>query len=469
MDPDSLLDYTHDRLKFVIKKIKEDELALMDDKVKGYMKNYPFINEPKDCDDDRKEKIKPRSQWMHHMLLDNGADVNFPCTNQTNASPLSICLAHFPESLDHTSIFEDLLRRQAKLTQAEIPILNELFVKVSSTRDDDPDLDAYFGILEHVAKNSSVLLQHISDLHGNNPIHTTIDQNKDTHNATENARQARILSQLLKRYPFWIKERNIAGDYPLLLSVRYRDVASIFGLLSFLSAHDYDAMNHMIQQRAFVESMIAWVMDLLTNDDDSSHDIEVIKIFLELYGYEMIFCWPNPFCDSLQAPITLIDVIETQEETLRDVMLDILIKKCNVLKYVQSKTITEKMQHGRQLGVEVIDVDYEFPNLASKQQPILNPNEKQKTIDPFHSDTDQNESEDNHAELEEKEDAEKELDGDDVDDIDADDADDEETEPLDDDTNTVNWIELFYSLLIESFSTADLYTDIIIMIGLFKT
>eukprot|EP01083_Nonionella_stella_P128720 390097_1 len=460
--------YTHGGVQDIIKQIKRDELALMDGKVNKYMKNYPFREESED-NADRSEKIKPRSQWMHRMLLDNGADVNFPCLNGDNdnqvvISPLGICLTQFFDSLDHLDIIQDLLNRQAKLTQAEIPMLSELFVKASSQKEDA--IDMYCDILENIAKNSNVLLQNVTDLDHNNPIHTAVihhhafNQNKDTRDTREDARQARIISQLCSRYPFWIKQRNIAGDYPLYLAVKYRDVASIFSLLSFLSANDYDVMNRMIQQRVFVSSLIAWVLDALPKSiDDPSCDIQIAKIFLELYGYEAIFCWPNPLSVSphVQAPITLMDLNETKDATQRTAIMDILIKKCNLHKYVQDKHLIEIKIAPHTVEDNEEEYEYEIP----KEQPMEdNPNEKQKQkqISGFGFDInaldkeDQNENkETDQKELEEEEDdAENEL---------EDDEEDTDTEPPEDEVEAVNWIELFYSTLVESFSTADLYTD----------
>eukprot|EP01083_Nonionella_stella_P089158 248747_1 len=467
--------YTHNGVQDIIKKIEKDELALMDDKVKEYTENYPFINQLQAHDDEnRNVKIKPRSQWMHRMLLDNGADVNFPCLNSSNpnhmiVSPLGICLTRFFDSLNDLGIIQDLLNRQARLGHAEIPILSQLFVKVASKKEDE--MDIYFGILEKIANNSGVLLQNVTDLDYNNPLHTAIihhhafNQNKDTRNSTQDTRQARILSILCRRYPFWIKQRNIAGDYPLYLAVKYRDAASIFALLSFLSMHDYEATNRMIQQREFVESMISWVMDLLAkSNDDPTCDIGIVQIFLELYGYEALFCYSG----SSHAPIALMDSIQTKEETQRNAFLDILIKKCNVLKYMQDKNLIEVKTVAP--AVEDNEADYEYQESKQQTEPandaILNPNEMQKKIGAFGFDInllpdedDQNENEetDEKEEVEEEEeDAEKAL------------EDEEDIEPLPKETEAVNWIELFYSMLVESFSTADLYTDIVIMIGLFQ-
>eukprot|EP01083_Nonionella_stella_P080901 222553_1 len=178
----------HESISDIIKKIEKDELTLVDGKVKEYMENYPFINELEDNTDDTNQKIKPKSRWMHQMLLDNGADVNFPCLNSDNAnqislSPLGICLMQFFDSLDHIDIIKDLLNRQARLAHAEIPMLSELFVKISTKKEDE--MDMYFDIVENIAKNGNVLLQYVTDLDGNNPIHTAIihhhafNQNKD--------------------------------------------------------------------------------------------------------------------------------------------------------------------------------------------------------------------------------------------------------------------------------------------------
>eukprot|EP01083_Nonionella_stella_P242407 845586_1 len=194
----------------------------------------------------------------------------------------------------------------------------------------------------------------------------------------------------------------------------------------------------MMQQKEFVECMISWVVDLLPkSNDDSSCDIEIVKIFLELYGYEALLCWPNPLSNSPspQPPITLLDFIKPKDDAQRNVILDILIKKCNVLKYTKNK-------HLDLMKIETVPHTLEDTETHDEHQ------RKLSTVSMISDEQNQNENE----ETDEKEDDGQEV--------------EEEEEELE--GEAVNWIELFYSMLVESFSTADLYTDIIIMIGLFK-
>eukprot|EP01083_Nonionella_stella_P089161 248752_1 len=480
--------YDPDRVQDILDEIEKGELGVMDDKVKEYMKNYPFVNEMQE-EDDEKTTIKAGSHWMYKMLLDNGADVNFPCldsdnTNHMMVSSLGFCLTNHFDSMEHVKVIQYLLDRHAKLTHSETSSLSELFVKVSTKK--EHEIDIYFGALETIAKNSGVLLQNVTDLDGNNPIHTAIlhhhafNQNKDAKNTMNDTRQTRILSQLCNRYPFWAKQCNIEGDYPLYLSVKYRDVASIFALVSFLSANDYDALNRMIQQRAFASSMISWMVDLIFLADDSNSDVEITKIFMELFGFEAIFCWPNnPDLNSRQEPITLMDFIENKDETQRNFMLNVLKNRCNVLEYVQNKNILENDAAPKTQDHQV-DAPNEFrftddqdsaPGLAyqiSIVQPTQEqvPNESEPKIDLPHEDDigvmQDTEEKDESEETDPQDEDVK------VQEPEEEDEEEDTNQLIEDDTEAVNWIELFYSMLVESFSTADLYTDIIIMVELYK-
>eukprot|EP01083_Nonionella_stella_P169254 573498_1 len=349
--------YDRNRMQNIIKIMEKRGFEAIDSTVNEYMNDYPIINEieRKDNNESGRSKIHAGSQWMYRMILDNGADVNSPCFDSDNAnrmtvSPLGFCLTNYFDSLHHIDIIQDLLDRNAKITQGETAFLCELFVQISAKEEDK--MDMYFGILEHIAKNSRISLHKVSDLDGNNPIHTAIihhhafNQNKEEKDSMDDARQTRILSQLCKRYPFWTQQRNVDGNYPLFLSARHRDVTSMFALIAFLSEHNHDAMKRMMEEKAFIEFMVSWVMSVLPkSSDDPSPDIKIAKLLFELFGYEAICIWPNPpDSNSPQSPITLMDAIASKGGAQRTVMIDSLIEKCNLLQYVDKHLIQNAQQ-----------------------------------------------------------------------------------------------------------------------------
>eukprot|EP01083_Nonionella_stella_P069133 184127_1 len=170
-------DYDRKRVQNIIERIEKEELKVIDEKVRQYLADYPFINELKPYS---QTKIQPRSSWMYSVLLDNGADVNSPCfdsdnnANQTAISPLGFCLITYFDSLNHIDVIQDLVARNAKVTQTEMSLLSEAFVRLSAKNVDRDEMHMYFGILENIVHNSSVSMQHVTDLECNNPIHITI-------------------------------------------------------------------------------------------------------------------------------------------------------------------------------------------------------------------------------------------------------------------------------------------------------
>eukprot|EP01083_Nonionella_stella_P042858 115678_1 len=251
----------------------------------------------------------------------------------------------------------------------------------------------------------------------------------------DDARQTRILSQLCKRYPFWTQQRNVDGNYPLFLSARHRDVTSMFALIAFLSEHNHDAMKRMMEEKAFIEFMVSWVMSVLPkSSDDPSPDIKIAKLLFELFGYEAICIWPNPpDSNSSQSPITLMDAIASKGGTQRTLMIDSLIEKCNVLQYVQNKHLVQNAQKAQKYYEEEEKEGYDALD------------DKKQNIEDDAEDHDQKEESVDLLDPEPKDEQEEEK------------EDDEDREPLKEETEAVNWIELFYSMLVESFSTADLY------------
>eukprot|EP01083_Nonionella_stella_P033611 91988_1 len=156
----------HNQLQNIVEKIEQMELEAIGDKVKEYMKYYPIINESKPRDKvDRHALSKitagSGSQLMHHMLLNNGANVNFACFDNNNpneiaVSPLGFCLTNWFDSLKGTDVIKNLVARNAKLTQAEMPVLAQLFVKTSAKNAEEMDMHVHFDVLQNIALNSNV-------------------------------------------------------------------------------------------------------------------------------------------------------------------------------------------------------------------------------------------------------------------------------------------------------------------------
>eukprot|EP01083_Nonionella_stella_P260228 887559_1 len=489
----------HNQLQNIVEKIEQMELEAIGDKVKEYMKYYPIINESKPRDKvDRHALSKitagSGSQLMHHMLLNNGANVNFACFDNNNpneiaVSPLGFCLTNWFDSLKGTDVIKNLVARNAKLTQAEMPVLAQLFVKTSAKNAEEMDMHVHFDVLQNIALNSNVSLQNIRDLDCNNPIHIAVmNQNGDANNnPIEDRQQSRILSQLCHKYPFWVKQRNFDGDYPLFLSIKFRDIASTFAILSFLSENDYDEMRHMMQHKAFVEHMIAWVLgdhDEIYDDSSSEVNVEIAKLFVELFDYEAIFSWPNPLdLNSRKAPITIIDCIERKGTYEGQLLMDILIKKCNIQTPMQNKHLMaghkinaeqeilnpneedDLVDHGGGFGFDMADIRF------SDEDELVDENEEKDNKVPSHVFVDLFGKEEDDMKHDIEKDVKKQLEGDVQKDMEKDEKKELEKDDIEndieDDTKAVNWPELFYSMLVESFSTADLYTDIVIMVGLY--
>eukprot|EP01084_Bolivina_argentea_P127505 225485_1 len=102
---------------------------------------------------------------IHHLLIQNGADVNFSCfKGDRSESALAYALQYYFDSFAYFHIMQSLLDHKAKLLHSEIKVLPQLFINASSKNDEERE--KYFKLLEDAAKNSQILLKNIIDSDG---------------------------------------------------------------------------------------------------------------------------------------------------------------------------------------------------------------------------------------------------------------------------------------------------------------
>eukprot|EP01083_Nonionella_stella_P194501 717376_1 len=236
------------------------------------------------------------------------------------------------------------------------------------------DNESSLCLLRCISLNQAVSCNTMSDLKGNNPLHMALQssyhknkRNEDIHSHLKQQQKVTILSQLCKRYPHWAKSTNADNEYPLYVSVKRKDIATTFCLLSFLSGNDTASLYQMMKQKVFVQNMISWIIDplLISSDSKSNHTV-LIRLFLELFKHENIFRWPQSSnLNEPSSPITLISYVNDKDEKVRNHIMNILIKQCNIEQYVNSEALTEppkRTEYQRKVHTKFIirlDEDYE--------------------------------------------------------------------------------------------------------------
>eukprot|EP01083_Nonionella_stella_P044270 119260_1 len=454
-------DYYNANFQEIITTIKTEQLRENDKRAKQFIARYiPTLTEPRRMQSHaavgRSIQSSP-TPFMYQLLLHNNADINFSCLDANNnnnerLSCLVYILTNFLESTQCMYVIRRLLDQNASIFGTETGILAQLFVNIASK--DRGESNAYLNVLDDIAKQSHISLQNVIDESGNNPIHIAIIHSnmfKDK-DEIDTEKHLRVLSTLCTRYPYWTKAKNFAGDYPLYSAIRHKDLDATFCLLSYLSKTDAVAMNNMLKQKVFVEVMISWVVDGLfvqneSNTDEekkegtesettATNDIAIMTILLDTFGYQEAFAWPNVSnLNEHEAPITLMQYISNKDQEQQTHLMNVLMKQCNIEHYIQSDEIFQIKEANEQKQQRRMKREIDRPggkNVADSQEMKDDPIEDEEEI------------------IQTKTDTKTEI----V-------VQPKEKEP-------VSWIELFYSLLVESFSTADLYTDIIIMMQLFK-
>eukprot|EP01083_Nonionella_stella_P077456 211555_1 len=314
------------------------------------------------------------------------------------------------------------------------------------------DIDSSFCLLKHIATQraaSAINMYGQCGVHGN-PIHIAIQclQSTTHHDASilqsiySVRDQWRILSQLCAQYPYWMNARNGDGIYPLILSVNLRSIASTFCLLSFLSRTDAASMYQMMKQKAFVQNMILWI----ANSVESS---AIIKLFLNVFQYDMILRWPQtPDFNAPSAPISLMKHINQQDEAHKTAMMKVLKKECDIENHAGSDILSQ--------GMDLSHLTQSYLSLPAV--PIADV----LSVEEVKEQKESPDGQDNHSDSDTRDSSTA------VKDSGVDDHEEEAFAPEEDDeSKPVNWIELLYSTLVESFSTADFYTDVVIMVELY--
>eukprot|EP01083_Nonionella_stella_P113712 335355_1 len=374
------------------------------------------------------------AKLMHQLLIERNPEIissQIHRENQQSVLGFMLNKNHLDDIDAYWSeIVDDLLAKDAQILSKEINLLYRLFVYIIRNKSDSI---RYLETLHEIIKKCQLLK--ICDKNGgNNPIHYVISSNMSF--------TAPILSFLCKTYPEWMMMTNKEGHIPLYLAMENRNTNGFFTLCRFMVQNKVN-IKQILKERAYVEKMIEFGSRLLR---DGSGAI-VIQLLLSVFDYADLFQWTkkhNTFDNDIKSEdISLIKSVSRTgyKQSIEDVLYD----KCFLDKEIHDTERFTENDEAKDANVEEPNLEFDInigPNLDGKKK-----------------DSQGDEKEDKEDDLKDEEDVktiEEDADDDDVDAY----ADEEELQ-------SVAWIELAYSTLVETFSTLDLVTDIVILSQLY--
>eukprot|EP01083_Nonionella_stella_P267987 905612_1 len=256
------------------------------------------------------------------------------------------------------------------------------------------------------------------------------------------------LNILCQRYPDWLLMEDENGDIPLFVALNNEDINSFFCIYRFMLEHTVD-MNVFINDRVFVERMIAFASSFVYNPDT----IWVVELLLATLDYDEVFKWatdPNHFdTDADSDDISLVKSL-SKFKKLSDDQNDLFSKYLDE-KFTMHSSPTTTPAPGPQYSNpppakstgtegddedESKDVDYE-----TEPEYEIDESDMKSNIDVTYllrKDTPANDTKHANQQHEKK-------------------------------TPSINWIELLYSTIVETCSALDLYSDVVILIALYKS
>eukprot|EP01083_Nonionella_stella_P242260 845191_1 len=356
--------------------------------------------------------IESKSELMYQMLISNGADVNFPCFDGDGSvsSPLAFVLTNYWDSKHVFGVVNLLLDLGSQLNVNDISILAHLFVNAAHVPQNN-ETNAYLLLLERVAHKSNTALQNVSDTDGNNPIHIALIEGFRCNQLSDRSvrnEQIDILSVLYQRYPFWLKQSNHSGNYPLYLATQNNDVDSTFCFLSFLSRTDVLSMQQMMRGKQFAQTMIHWIgkeLDLSNNRSSREHIhvITLIRVFLQLFVYKDVFYWTNKSHFYVnQSPISLMRHISTKTEKYRQIAIGILSEHCMIEQYLDSEELHQLQINKTECHNNTVKDRVSGANRERNTENNVNgPDDEAKTVDKTDEidiESDEKDNEDNESE-----------------------------------------------------------------------
>eukprot|EP01083_Nonionella_stella_P267986 905611_1 len=255
------------------------------------------------------------------------------------------------------------------------------------------------------------------------------------------------LNILCERYPEWLLMEDKNGDIPLSVALHTKDIDSFFCIYRFMLERKVD-MNVYFNDRAFIQQMIAFASSFVLNPGTNW----IVKLLLSTLNYDEVFKWsadPNHFNPYLDSDISLVKSLSQIKE----------FKLSDTQEHLFSQFLSEKCENG--------GVIYKQENASNRDSKNAHIHHVYPTqgVDLPNYDTEGEyetklsfEYEDqrvNVMDLLEKPHASK--------------APSSSSSDHEEQASMTNWIELLYSTIVESCSALDLYSDVIILIALYKS
>eukprot|EP01083_Nonionella_stella_P017876 50057_1 len=234
------------------------------------------------------------------------------------------------------------------------------------------------------------------------------------------------MSYLCNAYPEWMTMQNNDNHIPLYFAIANRNINAFYCLCRYMAENQMDVKIYF-RERSFVQTMVDFGSELLEEGN-----VMMMKLLLSTFDYPEIFRFssdPNTFDSAVTSnDVSLIKFVSQKPH--KKMIDDILFDKC-------------------------------FVNKAYANEYALKDSTAKKKKAGAHED------EPDKKETDSEEDETKEQQDDDEED---DDENDDQKEPLEDTEDaSLDWIELVYTTIVETFSALDLYTDILIMMQLMKS
>eukprot|EP01084_Bolivina_argentea_P309595 535552_1 len=375
---------------------------------------------------------------LYHLLLLNHADVNFPCHSPHFSSRLSPLAYILIDHFEQISIIKNMVYHGANLLFDEIRQIPRWIAKATL----EENYNEYLMLFEYIVNKS--------DITYDNPLNYIISN--ENCEFDDKCKKIRSLQIICDKYPNLIVKQSNDGLYPIQLAVNRRDLDSLLCLQRFTPQAK---MNKIVYfNRHFVNNIIKWFVEELSQINKLTNTPK-IKILLHCFDFKDILKWEydNIFNKELindeWRSLSLIDYCNSN-------------KLINILKPLHSLQLFMKQLDDKEK--QIMDsalmkndkinqnVQSQFVSRRSTNINIKNLFCSQQTNDIDYT----NDISDNVEETF----AIDEVHNDDIEELDV------KNEWTDEPSI---WIEILYSTLVEIFSTADLYTDLLIMRDLYLT
>eukprot|EP01084_Bolivina_argentea_P218823 371260_1 len=360
---------------------------------------------------------------MHHLLINQYPQIiTNTIYNNIEQSALGFVLnTEYLDNLD--SYFEHainwLLAKKSRLFVSEIGLLHKLFVNVIENKSDKTEF--YFGIFNNIIKKCDISILNICDQRRNNPLHSIIA------NGESKPLFLSILSNLCSQYPQWMTMQNKRNEIPLYLSIKHKDIDLFYMLCRCMVDSKIDIKMYL-KQKLFVKKMIDFGSELL-----KSNSIFKLRLLLSTFDYSEIFRWSES--ETFNATrnskdLSLIKLVSTQNH----------YRTIDTILFQESEFVINEKEYEREKATRSVN-KYEHKDNEPDQKEENYGNNQKKNANDNNDDNNQNNDANNDEKINVNHDN-KEV-------------------------HRIDWIELTYATVVETFSALDLATDFLILLQLY--